>query len=200
MDFLDIATKMMNILSPFLSSLMDVLKGTLISDKQIKSISKKIIETYFGDFYPTPPQENDIKERIGEAQSHITQAGRIISDLQYELANQSEQLNKLLVEIDEKKSIADYYANLAETSKKEFEPLKTEIESAIKRQMLAEAEKNKVVFEQALQKQLKAEAEKGKHLRRFASFIVWLVTLVLGAALGAYFIQIVGFIRAWFTS
>jgi hypothetical protein len=69
----------------------------------IDGMIKRIIGTYFDDLYPTTPQEKELKERVVEAQSHITQAGKIISDLQVELTNQSEQLDKLIEEITQKR-------------------------------------------------------------------------------------------------
>jgi hypothetical protein len=46
-------------------------------------------------------------------------------------------------------------------------------------------------MEEALRNELVAQANKGKRLRQSASFIIWLVTLILGAALGVYFPKIV---------
>lgn len=50
-------------------------------------------------------------------------------------------------------------------------------------------------MEKTLKEQLIAQAEKGKRLRQAVSFVIWLVTLILGAALGAYFIPIINYIR-----
>lgn len=52
-------------------------------------------------------------------------------------------------------------------------------------------------MERAIREQLIAQANQGKRMRQVASLIVWLVTLVLGAALGAYFDPIVKTILAW---
>ena len=52
-------------------------------------------------------------------------------------------------------------------------------------------------MEEALRMQLRAELEKGKFIRRVVSFVFWLITLLLGAALGAYFIPLVELIRGW---
>ena len=53
----------------------------------------------------------------------------------------------------------------------------------------------KAEMEEALREQLKAQAEKGKRVRQALSLIIWLVTLILGAAAGAYFIPIVNYVR-----
>ena len=50
-------------------------------------------------------------------------------------------------------------------------------------------------MEGALRQELLAQSEKDKRLRRFASAILWLVTLVLDAALGTYFKEVVHWLR-----
>jgi hypothetical protein len=50
-------------------------------------------------------------------------------------------------------------------------------------------------MEGILRKELRAEAEKGKLARQVVAVFVWTITLVLGAALGAYFIPLVTYIR-----
>lgn len=46
-------------------------------------------------------------------------------------------------------------------------------------------------MESALRQELVAQSERGKTTRQIASFMLWLLTLILGAALGAYFKEII---------
>jgi hypothetical protein len=74
----------------------------------------------------------------------------------------------LAKEIDEKKQIAERYAILAQTNQDALAAFKVEMEETVR-------------------KELSAQAEQGKRLRRAVSFISGAVTLVIGAALGAWF-------------
>ena len=88
------------------------------------------------------------------------------------------KLSQVIQEIEEKKVLVARYTTLLETDKKAFAAYKTEME-------------------EALQRQLRAETERGKQLRQIISFSIWLITLIFGAALGAYFISLVEIIRSW---
>ncbi|PSN18511.1 hypothetical protein C7271_12165 [filamentous cyanobacterium CCP5] len=74
----------------------------------------------------------------------------------------------LAKEIDEKKQIAERYSVLAQTNQDTLAAFKAEMEDAVR-------------------KELSAQAEKGKRIRRTVSVISGAITLVLGAALGAWF-------------
>jgi len=157
-----------------------IITGKLLSDEQIKQISENVVGAYFIDWLPETKHEKETKERVEEARSHIFQASQIISTLQDDLDNQTNKLDQIIIEIEEKKKLADHYSTLAETKEKAFEAFKIEIEKAVR-------------------VQLKAEAERGKKARQVVSFVFWLITLILGAALGAYFIPLVDLIRTWLT-
>ncbi len=51
-------------------------------------------------------------------------------------------------------------------------------------------------MEDALRQQLIAQSNKGKGLRRTVSLFIWVVTLVAGSALGAYFKEVIVWIRS----
>jgi hypothetical protein len=99
---------------------------------------------------------------------HITEASNIISGLQGDLERQADQLEFLAKEIDQKKRIAERFAVLAQTNQDAFSAFKTEME-------------------ETLRKELNSQNEKGKNIRRTVSFVSWLIALVAGAFLGAWF-------------
>lgn len=49
-------------------------------------------------------------------------------------------------------------------------------------------------MENALRKELTEQAEKGKRIRQVISFLFWVLTLILGAALGTYFKEIIAWL------
>lgn len=163
--------------SELVRALSQVITGKFLTDEQIRNISKNVVGMYFTDWLPTPKDEADAKKRVEDASAHINEASRIISGLQTDLDNQSQQLDQIIREIEEKKKVADHYSALAQTNKEAFEAFKVEMEEAIR-------------------KQLQQEAERGKRARQIVSFIIWLITLVLGAALGAYFIPLIELIQS----
>lgn len=150
--------------------------GRLFTDAQIRQVATHAVGKYFADLMPEPADERAARVRVEEAQSHIEQASAIISQLQSELGSQTQQLDKVLAEIEEKKQLAMKYEALAKTGQKQFEAFKSEMEDA-------------------LQQELATQSEKGKTVRRFASGFLWLVTLVLGAALGTYFKEVLAWLR-----
>ncbi len=150
--------------------------GRLFTEAQIKSVSANAIGKYFADFLPEPKDERAARERVEEARDHIAKATQIIASLQSELGTQTQQLDAVLKELEEKKQLAQQYQTLATVGQEQFAALRAQMESALRQELLA-------------------QSEKGKRLRRVASAILWLVTLVLGAALGTYFKEVVQWLR-----
>lgn len=142
--------------------------GKLLTENQIQSVSKHIVGKYFADWLPTSEKEAEAEERISAAKIHIAEASRIIVSLQNDLEKQADQLELLSKQIDEKKNIAERYAVLAQTNQDTFSAFKAEMEETVKKELIA-------------------QNEKGKILRQTLSFILWLIGLIIGAALGALF-------------
>lgn len=162
---------MMQIEQLYLSVLREVfriLTGKLFTEEQIQSITTHTIGRHFSEFFPVQQRDVDARERVAEARHHITQASNIISEMQANLSSQSEQLDSLLTEIEEKKELAAKYRILAETDQERFSLLRGEMENALREELIA-------------------QSDKGRRFRQFASVSVGLLTLVVGAALGAYF-------------
>jgi hypothetical protein len=152
--------------------LTQAITGSLLTEDQIRKISKNTIGTYFADFFPTPKEELEARARVDKALAHISEASRIVLELQDELQDQEGKLNQIILQIEEKKKIADHYATLAQTNQQVFDAFKLELE-------------------ETLRGQLREEAERGKRIRQVISFIIGLITLILGA----YLPTIVEFIR-----
>jgi DNA repair ATPase RecN len=142
--------------------------GVLYTDSQIKSITSGATGKYLKEFFPSTKDELEAKNRVDAARNHIEAASTIIRDMQEDLEAQDLQLNELLDTIKEKKKLADRYQTLADTNKEAFDAFKIEME-------------------EALRKELVEQAIKGKRTRQVISFILWGITLVIGAALGSYF-------------
>ncbi|WP_392533044.1 hypothetical protein [Nostoc sp. C117] len=148
--------------------LSKLITGKLLTETQIESISKHVVGQYFVDWLPTSQKDAEAEQRISFAKTHITEAAKIITSLQDDLEKQVKQLDLLAKEIEEKKQTAERYAVLAKINQDDFAAMRAELE-------------------EALRNQLRAEAEQGKGIRRTVSFGSWVITLILGAALGTWF-------------
>jgi len=155
-----------------ISTLSRVITGSLFTEKQIKGITIGVVGNYFGDFFPTPKSEQEAQYKVNKAQEHIAAASNIILEMQKNLDSQNKNLDQLLIEIEEKKKLAERYTELTKTDKKKLTAFREEMEDS-------------------LRKELNEQAAKGRRLRQIISFLIWLITLVAGAALGVYFTDIV---------
>lgn len=158
------------------TELIRTLTGKLFTESQIRSITTHAVGKYFAEWLPEPEKDKAARERVEEAQGHIAKASSIIAGMQQELAAQTEQLDKLLSEIEEKKKLADQYAQLGKTNQEQFSAFRKEMEEVLRQELIA-------------------QSEQGKRLRQAASTVIWLVTLVLGAALGTYFREVLTWLK-----
>jgi len=159
------------------TELLRTITGQLFTKEQISQITSHAVGRYFSEFFPEPEREKKARERVEEARQHIIEANAIISDMQGDLESQNKQLDSLLEDIEEKKRLAEKYAQLAETNEAKFSAFKEEMG-------------------QALREELVQQSEQGKTLRRISSSFIWLVTLLIGAALGTYFQDIITWAKA----
>jgi len=167
-QMVDIVTLIASLIREASKEAIKLLTGKLLTESQIQSVSKHVVGKYFADMLPTSENEAEAEERIASARIHITEASNIISSLQDDLEKQADQLEFLAKEIDQKKQIAERYAVLVQTNQDTFSAFKTEME-------------------ETLRKELNAQNEKGKNIRRTVSLASWLIALVAGAFLGAWF-------------
>ena len=151
--------------------------GNLFTDEQIITITKGAIGKYFAEFFPIPKDELAAQERVEKAQEHIKAAGVIIRDMQDELEDQNQKLGELLEEVEQKKKLADRYQTLAQTNEESFQAFREEMQEALK-------------------KELQEQTEKGRRIRQVVSIFFWAVTLLIGAALGSYFKNIVELVQS----
>lgn len=159
----------------FTAEIIRIVTGRMFSEEQIKRITSHAAGKYLAEFFPEAGKEVDARKRVEDARNHISSASRIISDLQTELDAKTTNLDALLEDIDEKKKLAERYQHLANTSQEQFAALRQEMEDALRRQLIE-------------------ESQKGKNMRRFISLLIGLFTLIAGAALGAYFKDIVAWV------
>ncbi|MDD2467692.1 MAG: hypothetical protein PHI97_27240 [Desulfobulbus sp.] len=169
-----------NLYVEILGELSRLITGRIYSDEQIKTFTSSAVGKYFTDFFPTPKDEQDVKDKVNAARDHISAASTIIFEMKDNLESQSKSLEHLLSEIEEKRKLAQRYETLAKTNQQEFTAFREEMEVS-------------------LRKELQDQAANGRRLRQLASLFIWLITLISGAALGAYFRDIVGLIQAVMT-
>ena len=167
------------LVSEISDELIRTLTGRLFSQSQIKQITDHSLGRYFKSLFPEDADTSSSQEKIVEAKNHIQSAVEIVDTLKRELSAQSETLEQLTSEIEEKKKTAEIYANLANTNVHAAEAMRDEIRMSIKNELLS-------------------QSETGRTIRRFASLIIWLVTLIAGAVLGNYFEEIISFLRGLF--
>ena len=166
-----------NFTAALTKELLRALSGRLFTDAEIRGITSHAVGKYLKDWFPEPEKEQAARERVEEARHHIGQASEIIAGMQADLSQQTEQLDALLHEIEEKKSLAERYGRLAETNEKQFAAFREEIEATLREELIR-------------------QSEQGKAMRRAASIAIWTATLVAGAALGTYFKDIVQWVQA----
>jgi len=165
----------MEVYAELLDTLIRNITGRLYTEDEIKRITSGATGKYLKEFFPVPKDEHDAAKRVYSARYHIEAAATIIRDMQEDLDVQDHQLSELLKTVEEKKKLADRYQTLADTNKQAFEAYRVEMEDALRRE-------------------LSEQVTKGKRIRQILSFLLWLLTLVIGAALGTYFKDILVFL------
>jgi hypothetical protein len=156
------------------------LTGQLFTEEQIKGITSHSVGRYFRELFPENGVDRNQRERIELAQTHIIEASAIIANMRTELDAQKETLETLLAEIEEKKSTAENYAQLAETNQSAVSAMRQEIEFTLREELVR-------------------QSKVGRGTRRIASALLWVATIILGAALGSYFREVWGFVTSLFT-
>ncbi len=149
-----------------------IITGQLFSEKQINTITSHAVGRYFSGLFPDSEDEREAREKVDEAKEHIIKASHIISEMKYDLDLKTENLDSIILEIENKKALAERYEALANTSQEKFSAFKTEMEDVLRGQLLQ-------------------HSDKGKGQRRFISIVITITTLIIGAGLGAYFKDIV---------
>jgi hypothetical protein len=165
-----------NLYGEVISELSRLITGRIFTDEQIKTITSGTVGKYFSGFFPTPQDEQKGRDKVDVARKHISAASNIILEMQQNLESQNQNLEHLLSEIEEKRKLAERYETLAKTNQQEFAAFRGEMEESLRRE-------------------LREQATRGQRLRQTASLLLWIFTLVAGAALGAYFKDIIGWVQ-----
>lgn len=169
---LTISKQAVAIYTDVIKSITQIISGKLLSEEQIRKISSHVVGRHFAEFLSPTMDEKDTEKSVESARVHIAKASEIISNLQRSLEARSEQLNLIIAEVKEKKKLAERYSELAQIDQEKFAAFRAEMEEAIKEELVK-------------------QSEAGRRVRQTVSFFIWLITLVGGAALGAYFKEIV---------
>ena len=169
----------MELLNTLSAEVVRRISGQLLTEAQIKSITSHAVGKYFADLLPETGDKKTAREKVEAARMHISEASAIIGEMKGELDTQMSQLTLLIEEIEEKKTLADKYETLAKTNREQFDAFRSEMEEAVREELVEQANKN-------------------IGMRRFVSFILWAITLFLGAAVGHNFADIVNFVKGLF--
>jgi len=157
-----------------LSSLSQIVTGRLLSDTQIRRISSTLVGKMFTDWLAEPKDERAIKERVEAARDHIASATKILGDLKFELEEKSTQLDVLVANAEAQRRKAEEYSALAQANAVTVKAIRAQIEEAVR-------------------DELGAQAGHGRRLRQTVSITSWILSLLLGAALGAHWSKV----EAW---
>ena len=117
--------------------------GRLFTEAQIRQVATHAVGKHFTNLLPEHVDDKAARQRVEEARSHIEQASSVISQLQSELGSQTQQLDKVLAEIEEKKRLAVKYEALAKTGQEHFAAFKSEVEGSLRQEMNNQSEKGK---------------------------------------------------------
>lgn len=155
------ATNLVDVANAVTAEIFRAITGKLFTEEQIRAVTTNAVGKHFAEWLPKIGADKAAHDRVEEARGHIATASAIITDMQAELNAQTGQLDKLLVEIEEEKKVAERYADLAATKQEQISAIRAEMEEALRRELVA-------------------QSEKGKTPRRIASAGLWLATLLLG--------------------
>jgi hypothetical protein len=126
------------------------------------AIRKALARAGLGDFDELE-NEQRVRQKAQEARRHIETASTLLTEMQVSLAEQTSQLDAVLREAEEKKKLAEQYGQLVDLREEQIAALRKELE---------------VTFRQ--------ELKKGRKFRIAAKLMGWVLTLLLGALLGAW--------------
>jgi hypothetical protein len=139
--------------------------------RSIKSGAASLAELR-GKLAITPSEvQEEYSNRVKMAGEHLQLAGSILTELQNNLEQQSQQLVAIQADLEKRKQDAEYWKKLADINKDSAAVLTGEIE-------------------RAMRQQIRKELDRGKTLRTIGGFIGWVITLLLGGVVGAAIQQI----------
>ena len=122
----------------------------------------------------TSEQEDDIRERARRASQRLMEASEILAELRAEVDQRNDELQRLLDNIGETRAQAENWQSVASI----YEGISNEVAEDL---------------EARLQRQVRAVVERNGTRRLVTSIVIWTVTVLLGAVLGAV-------VQQWFTA
>jgi len=162
----DNGTKVNNFLGKVSSTMADLFFGPSPSILVSSLISDIVIDVLKKQLGLTGEEQEDVRKRAQLASEHLSEAGRILTDLQVELNQRNHELEELVQSIDKRRSEAEHWQEIASTNEKLASALTKEIERRVGEQIRAELDRNKT-------------------RRQIIGGVVWIVTLLLGGIVGA---------------
>lgn len=141
--------------------------GASAGVKLIDKVADKIVADFFVKVEKAESKEDPAK-LIDDARNHMAAAGAIFDQLKSELDQKSVDLDTLAKQVEEKKIEAVHFSNLAGVGEAAFASFRKEMEESV-------------------QQSLQTQAKNG----RLARITITIVTLIVGAGLGAYFKDLV---------
>jgi hypothetical protein len=154
-----------------LSSLSQVVTGRILTDTQIRSISSSLVGQLFSDWLAEPKDQREIRQRVDAARDHMANATRILADLKSELDEKSSQLDKLAADVEAQRKKAEEYSILAQANASTVQAIRTQIEASVRQE-------------------LENQTKRGRKLRQAISVSSWVISLLVGAALGAHWTKV----------
>jgi hypothetical protein len=157
--------------SEIIRTLVQLVTGRLLSKKQIDSISSSLAGKLLANWLPQPEDQRPAQSRIEEAQKHIEGASKIVAELQNELHDQMEQLRVVAADIDAKRAKAEEYSALLKADEPTVRAMRSQMEEAVRHE-------------------LQEQSSRGRRLRQVLAAIGWLLTLIIGSAVGSHWSEI----------
>jgi len=158
-----------NVSEKWLDVIVSAALGPTLTNQVLTSVvtdvAREIVDKFVRERF-TESQAKDIRDRAKEAAVRIEEASKIISELQFELQSKNAELEQLMDVVAKRQDEATHWANLANVNE--------ELASSFTREL-----------EKRVREQLRAELDKGKQRRQILGIISWVVTLLIGAVVGA---------------
>jgi hypothetical protein len=156
-----------------LRALSQLITGKLLTDSQIQSISSNLVGRFVADWLPEPKSQREAKQKVEKVRDYLAEATKIVSELKEEIDHRVTELESLVGEVEEKRKKVEEYTALIEAGEPAIRAIRGPLEESVR-------------------KELEAQAKKGRGTRLLVNLLAWLITLVLGAALGAHWSSVEG--------
>ena len=166
-----------NLLLELTRILTRIITGRLLTAEQINGVTGTVVGKYFTDWFRSHRMRSKPRNVLTALSNTSQKPIESLAASNTTWIRRRNSWENSRWKLMKKRSIAERYAAMAATNETAVAAFRAELERALRRE-------------------LTEQANRGKRLRQLASFTVWFVTLIMGAALGAYFPQIVHWVRS----